>query len=81
MTNNIYSYSSITDITEKALNKYVAAAINNPENAKGLQLVFNEVFWLWFELTREESTPDRDADGTRFMDLLPKFPNFGDSSE
>lgn len=75
MSDQIYSYQEITSKTEKLLNKYVEDANANPEQAKKWQHCFGGAFWLWFDLTRNEQNPDRDADGTRFMDLQLKFPD------
>jgi hypothetical protein len=69
-----YSYQAITAATEKRLNRYVEDARNNPEKAKAFHQHFIGAFWLWFDLTHDETNPDRDADGTRFMDLQLKFP-------
>lgn len=74
MTEKKYSYNAITAITEKLLNKYVEDAIANPETAKQCHDCFNGAFYLWFNITKDETSPDRDADGTRFMDLHLKFP-------
>ncbi len=73
MQGEVYSYQMITDVTERTLNKYVAEAIDCPEKTKMLHTAFNAAFWLWFELTRESQDSNRDADGTRFMDLILKF--------
>ena len=74
MSDKMYSYNAITAITERTLHKYVSQAQTYPEKAKELQSAFNGAFWLWFELTREGTGPDRDADGTRFLDLVLEFP-------
>lgn len=70
----IYSYQVITDTTERLLNQYVADAQASPERSEALVAAFNGAFWLWYQLTRDSDNPDRDADGTRFMDLIPEFP-------
>ncbi|ECB6714014.1 hypothetical protein E0V51_23280 [Salmonella enterica subsp. enterica serovar Hvittingfoss] len=69
-----YSYNSITAATENALNKYICDALACPQKAEIFQAGFNGAFWLWFDLTRDEPSEDRDADGTRFLDLILKFP-------
>lgn len=69
-----YSYQEITAVTEKRLNQFIVEAIANPENVDTYQNSFVNTFWLWYEITRDETNPDRDADGTRFMDLLMEFP-------
>jgi hypothetical protein len=43
------------------------------ERSEALVAAFNGAFWLWYQLTRDSDNPDRDADGTRFMDLIPEF--------
>lgn len=65
---------TITDTTERLLNQYVADAQASPERSEALVAAFNGAFWLWYQLTRDSDNPDRDADGTRFMDLIPEFP-------
>lgn len=70
----IYSYQIITDTTERLLNQYVSDAQASPEKSKALGSAFNGAFWLWFQLTRDSADPNRDADGTRVMDLIPQFP-------
>lgn len=68
----LYSYSLITEKTEKSLNEYVSSAMQQPENTKNFQSAFNGAFWLWFELTRDH--PEQDKDGPRFLELVLKFP-------
>ncbi|QWJ71808.1 hypothetical protein ABB53_023390 (plasmid) [Salmonella enterica subsp. diarizonae] len=70
MPEEIYSYQVSIDTTERLLNQYVADAQASPERSKALGPAFNGAFWLWYQLTRDSDNPDR----TRFMDIIPEFP-------
>lgn len=69
-----YNYHTITDITWKRLNEFLQQAEASPEKAETLLDFFSATFQLWFKITRDDPTPQREKDGPRFLDLIVKFP-------